>query len=205
MKAKEILTVILVVAIAGVAVLVLPGCNALANQDRAAAARLQAEAELARAEASRETAKAQAEADRVKAQAEAETQRQRALAEKTQAEADAYQKRLQADATAAAERSALRQSERDAAYERTLGLLPFVLLIAGVIAVGALAVVSLAGRPQRAQQVDPSVVFLLRQQDQRLAELERATYHAIAMTQRQQLTNSTMPVIIYEEKSHVQQ
>ena len=205
MKTRAILTGIVAAVILAAAVMTLPGCNTAADEQRAQAARLQTEAELARAEASRETAKAQAEADRVKAQAEAETQRQRALAEKTQAEADAYQKRLQADATAAAERSALRQSERDAAYERTLGLLPFVLLITGLVAIGGLAVVVLANRFTQRPPVDPGVVLLLHQQNQRLQELERATYHQIAMEQRRQLpASSHAPIIIYEEVRHAQ-
>jgi len=202
MRAKAILVVILAVAILAAAVLVLPGCGALVDEQRAQAARLQAEAELARAEAARERAAAEAEADRVKAQAEAEAQRQRAAAEKAQAEADAYQKRIQADTSAAAERSALRQSERDAAHERTLELLPFVLLIVGVVAIGGLAVVALAGRLQR-PQVDPGVVLLLQRQDRRLQELERAAYHQIAMEQRRLLGAGSGPIVVYDGEGRV--
>jgi len=191
---------ILAAAILAAAVLVLPGCNALVDEQQAQAARLQAEAELARAEAARERVAAEAEADRVKAQAEAEAQRQRAAAEKAQAEADAYQKRIQADTSAAAERSALRQAERDAAHERILELLPFTLLIVGVVALGGLAVVALAGKFRRQPQLDPGVILLLQRQDRRLQELERATWHTIAAEQRRQLGAGPGPVVVYDGK-----
>ena len=192
MKVKMILMVLLTAVILVAAVLVMSSCTTkpdpIVAQQNAAAARLQAEAELARAEASRENAKAEAEADRT-----------RAIAEKTQVEAEAYQKRMQADTSAAAERAALRQTERDAAYERTLGLLPFVLLIAGLVAIGGLAVVVLAGRLQRPQAVDPALMFLLQRQQGQLNALERAAYHQIATTQRQQLAAGVGPVIIYDQ------
>ena len=205
MKVKAILAVILATAI--LSAVALPGCNALVDEQRAQASRLQSEAELARAEAAKEQAKAEAEAsrlraeaDRVRAQAEAEAQRQQALAEKAQAEADAYQKRIQADASAAAERSALRQAERDAAHERILELLPFTLLIVGVVALGGLAVVALAGKFRRQPQLDPGVILLLQRQDRRLQEVERATWHAIAAEQRRQLGAGPGPVVVYDGK-----
>jgi len=203
MRGKTIFAVILAAAILGAAVLVLPGCNALVDEQQAQAARLQAEAELARAEAARERVAAEAEADRVKAQAEAEAQRQRAAAEKAQAEADAYQKRVQADTSAAAERSALRQLERDAAHERTLELLPFVLLIVGVVAVGALAVMALVGKLQRKPEPDPILTFLLQQQNRRLQELERVAYHQIAMEQRRLLGVGSGPIVVYDGEGRV--
>ena len=203
MRGKTIFAVILAAAILGAAVLVLPGCNALVDEQQAQAARLQAEAELARAEAARERVAAEAEADRVKAQAEAEAQRQRAAAEKAQAEADAYQKRVQADTSAAAERSALRQLERDAAHERTLELLPFVLLIVGVVAVGALAVMALVGKLQRKPEPDPILTFLLQQQNRRLQELERVAYHQIAMEQRRLLVAGAGPIVVYDGEGRV--
>ena len=184
---KAVLVLILVAVILGIGAVALIGCQSEVAEQNAMANRLDAEAGLKRAEA-----------DRVSALAEAETQRQRALAEKAQAEAEAYQRRAQADTSAAAERAAVRQVERDATYERTLGLLPFMLLIVGVIAIGALAVVALAGRLQRPVAVDPGLVFLLRQQDRRLAELERGIYHAISQSQRGQLSAGVGPVIIYE-------
>ena len=188
---KAVLVLILVAVILGIGAVVLIGCQSEVAEQNAMANRLDAEAGLKRAEA-----------DRVSALAEAETQRQRALAEKAQAEAEAYQRRAQADTSAAAERAAVRQVERDATYERTLGLLPFMLLIVGVIAIGALAVVALAGRLQRPVAVDPGLVFLLRQQDRRLLDLERATYHQIATEQRRQVAaGGGHQVIIYEADS----
>ena len=211
MKTKAILTGILVVVILAAALLVLPGCNKAAEEQKAQAARLQAEAELARAEASRESAKAEAEADRVRAVADAEAQRQRAIAEKAQAQAEAertsaaaYEQRLRAETSAAAEAAAVRQAERDASYERTLGLLPFVLLIVGVISVGALAVVALAGGLRRPVAIDPGVVFLLRRQQDQLDALERAAYHQIALEQRRQLAAGVgHQVIVYDGEGRV--
>jgi preprotein translocase subunit SecF len=208
MRVKAIFAVILAVAILAAAVLTLTGCNAAADEQRAQAARLQAEAELARAEAARERAAADAEAaleraqaDRARAVAEAEAQRQRAAAEKAQAEADAYQKRIQADTSAAAERTALRQSERDAAVTRWLTLLPVLALAFGLVAIGGLAVVVLANR--RGQAVDPDVVFLLQRQDRRLQELERATWHTVAAEQRRQLSAGSGPIIVYDGEGRV--
>lgn len=115
--------------------------------------------------------------------------RESAAAERLRAEAALERARAsaaRAEADAMAERASARQFERDASHERTLEILPFVLLIAGLVTIGALAVVALGGGVQR-RQVDPGVVFLLKQQDQRLQELERATWHAIATEQRRQL------------------
>jgi len=203
MKAKAIFAVILAAAILGAAALVLPGCNALANRDNVAANRLDAEAALERAQADRARAAAEAETAMARAVADAEAQRARAQAEKAQAEADAYQKRVQADTSAAAERSALRQLERDAAHERTLELLPFVLLIVGVVAVGALAVMALVGKLQRKPEPDPILTFLLQQQNRRLQELERAAYHQIAMEQRRLLGVGSGPIVVYDGEGRV--
>jgi len=186
---KVILTVLLVAAIAGLGIATLSSCNAEVNQDRAAAARLQAEADLARAEAAA-----------VRAQAEAEAQRERAEAERMRIEAEAYQRRQEAETSAAAERSAIRQAERSAAHERTLELLPFTLLVVGVVALGGLAVLALAGRLQRRTEIDPSLVFLLQQQNQRLLEIQRATWHVIAAEQRRQLVAHPGPIVIYDSK-----
>jgi hypothetical protein len=183
-----------------VVVLMLSSCSALADKDRATAARLEAEAELTRAEAARERAAAEAEAARVLAEAEADVERDRAEAKKLQVEAAAYERRSEAETSAVAERSAIRQAERDAAHERTLGLLPFVLLIAGVVVVGSLAVIAVAGGLRRRQEApDPVLTFLLQRQERRLAELERAAYHQIALEQRHQLGAGVGPIVIYDE------
>jgi flagellar biosynthesis GTPase FlhF len=205
MRAKAILTVLLTAVILAAVVLVLPGCNALANKDNAAAARLQAEAELARAEAARESAKAEAEADRIKAKAEAEAEKERAEADRLQTEAEAYQRRQEAAMSAEAQRSAIRQAERDASYERTLGLLPFVVLIIGLVIIGGLAVLALAGRLQRRSvAMDPGVVLLLQRQDRRLQELERAAWHVVAAEQRRQLTAGPGPIVVYRPEERDQ-
>jgi len=127
-----------------------------------------------------------------------------AAAERLRAEAELERARAsaaRAEVDAMAERASTRQFERDAAHERTLELLPFVLLIAGLVAIGGLAVVALANR--RGQAVDPGVVFLLQRQDRRLQELERATWHVIAAEQRRQLTAGVGPVIVYDGEGRV--
>jgi len=73
-------------------------------------------------------------------------------------------------------------------------------LIVGVVAIGALAVVMLAGSRQSRPQVDPSVAFLLQRQQQQLNALERATYHQIAMQQRQRLPAGTGHQVIVRDK-----
>lgn len=173
MRVKPILAAILVAAVLASAALALPGCNALVSRDNAAANRLEAEATLERAEANR-----------------------------LQTEAEAYQRRLNADIQAAAERSALRQAERGAAHERTLELLPFMLLIVGVVVIGGLAVAALAGGLQR-RQANPDVVLLLQRQDQRLAEIERAMWRGIAAEQRRQLSAGVGPVVVYNAEGRV--
>ena len=161
MKFKAILTVILSVAILAAAVLVLPGCSSLVDEQTAQAARLQAEAELERAKASA----ARAEVD------------------------------------AMAERSLIRQAERDAALQRSLTLLPFALLIVGLVALSGLAAAMLA---RRRPQIDPSVILLLQRQDRRLQELERSTWHAIAESQRGQLAaGAGHQVIVYDGEGRV--
>lgn len=116
-KMKKFLVVVALLAMAALAVVALPGCGALTDRERAAAARLEAEAGLARAEAQRE---------RVAAEAVAE--------------------KMRAEVAAAAERSAVRQVERDAALERALVLLPVLALTFGVVLAGVAAVVALTRR-----------------------------------------------------------
>jgi pyruvate/2-oxoglutarate dehydrogenase complex dihydrolipoamide acyltransferase (E2) component len=151
-----------------------------------------AEADRIQAEAQAETGRIQAQAEKAQAEADADATRQRAIAEKAQAEADAYQKRTQADAVAATERSAVRQTERDAAHERTLELLPFLVIIVGLVLAGIMATLALARHYQpsttpRIETVDPRLVVLLQDQQYRLQQLERATYHLIAAEQRRQI------------------
>jgi hypothetical protein len=119
-------------------------------------------------------------------------QRELARAERIQAEAQAYERERAADAAAYAERASVRQMERDAAHERTLEILPFVLAIGGgvvVICLGLFAWWDL--RSQRRALPAP-----LEQQPGAedwaklawaLEQRERALWHALAtMARRQQ-------------------
>lgn len=84
----------------------------------------------------------------------AAARRAAAEADQTRAAAEAYQQRQQADTAAAAERAAIRQAERDAAHERTLELLPYVITILGSLFLAALVAVlfwDLRSRPARPQ------------------------------------------------------
>jgi len=135
-------------------------CSALTDRESAAAVRLEAEAALERARAD-------------------------AAAERAQAEAD----KMRAETAAAAERSAVRRSEADAALTRWLVLLPVLALTFGVVLAGVVAVVALTRRGG-SMAMDPVVVTLLQVQERRLAELERGVWHSIAQGQRGRLTRS---------------
>jgi len=193
MKAKTISTITLAAVILGAGVVTLIGCNSQAAEQNAITSRLQAEAELKRAEA-----------DRARAAAEAAAEGARAEADRLQTEAEAYQRRTEATTLAEIERSAIRQAERNASHERIIETLPFLVLIIGVVAIGALAVVAVANRWQSAPARDPELTWLLQQNAERLAELERATYHQIAIQQRQQLSaGAGHQVIVYDSEGRV--
>ena len=192
MKTRAILTVILVAVILGAGTVALIGCQSKTAEQNAMANRLEAEAALKRAEA-----------DRSRAATEAAAERERAETDRLRAEAEAYQRRTEAATLAEVERSAIRQAERNASHERIIETLPFLALIIGVVAIGALAVIVMANRWQSAPARDPELTWLLRQQAERLAELERATYHQIAIQQRRQLSTSASPVTIYEANRRV--
>ena len=201
MKTKAISTVIVAAAFLGLGIVALIGCqsevaeqNAIANRQNATANRLDAEAALKRAEA-----------DRARAAAEAAAERERAETDRLQAEAEAYQRRTEAATSAEVERAAIRQAGRDASHERVIETLPFLVLIVGVVTIGALALIVVAGRQQRPIVArDPELARLLQQQAERLAEIERATYHQIALNQRQQLTAGVgYPVIVCDGEGGV--
>jgi len=178
MKAKAILTMILAAALLGAGMVALMSCNSQAAEQNAIANQLNAEAALKRAEG-----------DRARAVAEAAAERERAEADRLQAEAESYQRRTEAATLAEIERAAIRQAERNASHERIIETLPFLVLIVGVLIVGALAVVMLTGRQgQPVDDRDPEQTWLLQQrverQDRLLADLERNVYHAIATEQR---------------------
>lgn len=85
----------------------------------------------------------------------AAARRANAEAAAERAAAEAYQVRQQADTQAAAERSAIRQAEANAAHQRTIDLLPFVLAILGALVLAGLGL--LAWWDLRAQRAQPAV------------------------------------------------
>ena len=118
-------------------------------------------------------------------------QRELARAERVRAEAQAYERERAADAAAYAERAEIRQMERDAAHERTLGLLPFVLSIGGgmlVLCLGFLVWWDLRSQrlaqPASLERLPASREWadLARALEQR----ERALWHAMATLARRQ-------------------
>jgi len=119
-------------------------------------------------------------------------QRELAQAERIRAEAQAYERERAADAAAYADRAAVRQMERDAAHERTLEILPFVLAIGGgvvVLCLGLFAWWDLRSQrqavpaPPQQQAGGEEWAELARALEQR----ERALWHALAtMARRQQ-------------------
>lgn len=165
---KAILTLVLV----GL-VLALAGCDSLEAQ------RLRAQAELAHAQAAEERARGEAEAQRLRAQAEAAAERSRARAE------------------AEASLAATRQMERDAAHQRALETLPFVLAILGAGVVLALAVLALVRRPAP-PTADPRLLLELERLRLEAGMRERALWHALASVQRQTLPAGGRAVVVYE-------
>lgn len=118
-------------------------------------------------------------------------QREHARAERSLAEAQAYQQRVQADTVAAAERAAIRESERERGHQQAMEMLPYVLIIGGGLLVAGLVVlmmwdVRLHGRPGG---MDPAVMA---QQMEQLrlqhAATERAMYRLLIEMQRQKLS-----------------
>jgi len=130
-------------------------------------------------------------------------QRELAQAERLRAEAQAYERQRAADSAAASERASVRQMERDAAHERTLETLPFVLAIGGGVLIMLVVVVGgiLIWREQslRAAQPRPAPTSALATMQQPsldevlayLQQREAALWHALAvLARRQQGTES---------------
>jgi outer membrane murein-binding lipoprotein Lpp len=132
-------------------------------------------------------------------------QRERAQAERIRAEAEAYQVRLQADVDAAAERANVRQMERDAAHQRALETLPYLVAIGGGILVLVLAGLVFwdlrgSGPPGRraVATTDPALLLLLERQRLEQAQL----WHAIAWLDRRSLSAGEhgREVIVYTDR-----
>jgi len=112
-------------------------------------------------------------------------QRERARAETVRVEAVAYQMRAEADAKADAERAATRQMERDAAHQRALETLPYLMLICGGVGVGGLVVLAFWDLRRVA---DPRLLFYLDRLQLDQAERDRQLWRAIAALDRRALT-----------------
>ena len=136
-------------------------------------------------------------------------QRELARAERVRAEAQAYERERAADAAAYAGQANVRQMERDAAHERTLETLPFVLAIGGGTLLALIVVVGavLLWREQslRAAQPRPAPQTAMATKPQPatlddlwayLQQREAALWHALAVLARQQQAASaeTSPV-----------
>lgn len=78
-----------------------------------------------------------------------------------------------------------RELARNSSHERTLETLPFLVAVVGMVVV--LAAVALFGWMHYWGRRAPDLLALLHQQDRRLLDLERATYHQIALEQRRRL------------------
>ena len=168
MRSKVALTATLVAVMLALAVVNMSGCKTWGAEQDAGTARLQAEATLVRAEA-----------------------------DLLQVRSEAYQQQVQADVQAAAERANIRQMERDASHERTLELLPFTVLLVGLMGVVCLVVWVLATGWRRAT-LDAAMVLLFGRQEKRLQEVERALYHMIAVSQRRALRGEDEEIIVYK-------
>jgi hypothetical protein len=127
-------------------------------------------------------------------------QRELAQAERIQAEAQAYERERAADAAAYAERAAVRQMERDAAHERTLETLPFLLAIGGGVLIALAIIVGgiLIWREQSIRRAapphpEPQAALATVPQPATLDDLlaylqqrEAALWHALAILARKQ-------------------
>jgi len=128
-------------------------------------------------------------------------QRERARAESVRAEAAAYQQRVQADAQAAAERAATRQMERDAAHQRSLETLPYLMLICGGVGVGGLALAFLWDlRRTRPVAAEPGLLLYLERLQLDAAERDRQLWRAIAQLDRKAIGPGREEVTIYPER-----
>jgi hypothetical protein len=120
-------------------------------------------------------------------------QRERAEAQRISAEAQAYQQRLQADTAAAAERAALREAAREAGHQRTLELLPYLVIVVGALLLAGLGVM-IYWDPRSRIRPDASQETLLLHLERlqiRQAEQERVLWHAICEMQRRMIESES--------------
>ena len=130
-------------------------------------------------------------------------QRERARAERVRAEAIAYQQQVQADTQAAAERANVRQMERDAAHQRALETLPYVVLIGGGVGVALVLVLMFWDlRRARPAAADPGLLFYLERLHLDQAERDRQLWRAIAHLDRRALAgvDDRREVTVYPDR-----
>jgi regulator of protease activity HflC (stomatin/prohibitin superfamily) len=97
---------------------------------------------------------------------------------RAQGQADADRERARADAEAS--RASVRQMEKDAAHQRTVELLPFVVIIVGGLGVALVVFLvfwDLRSRPVATGGADPALLLYLRRQELDQAQQWRALAH----------------------------
>ena len=131
----------------------------------------------------------------------AAAQRANAEAALEMARGQAYAERTRADAAAQAERASTRQMERDAAHQRALEVLPYVLTVVGLLLVVGLAVWLLAFRVVASSQGETALLYHLERLQLAQAEERRQLWRAIAQVSRQSLADvdSGREVVVYRE------
>lgn len=175
MKYLAVMVAALAVVLLGA--MLLTGCE---SADNAAARRARAEQQAANAQRDAELARAEVE----RARGEADVERQRAVAE------------------AEASLAATRQMERDAAHQRVVEMLPYVLVIVGgllLAGLGGLMFWDLRRQP-RPVAADPGLLYLERLRLEDRAR-ERDLWRAIALLARRGVGagQEERVVIVYDE------
>lgn len=142
-------------------------------------------------------------------------QREQAKADRILAEAQAYEQRQQADMESAAERAAIREAGREASHQRTLEVLPFVLIIVGATLGMVFMGLLFWDMRVRAQATPMDMALQLQiqqlQQSKQMqqlqlqqSEMERSFWHLIAEKQRQGLRagNEGREVVVINPQPH---
>lgn len=128
----------------------------------------------------------------------AAAQRANAEAALEAAKGERYARQVQADAAAASERASTRQMERDAAHERALEMLPYVLIVSGMVLIGGVAAWILALRVtgQGSAESQALLAYIERLQLAQ-ADRDRELWRAIAEIERRALGPGDREVVVY--------
>ena len=129
-------------------------------------------------------------------------QRERARAETVRAEAAAYAARQEADSRAAAERAEIREAAANAAHQRRMDALPYVILIVGgVVGLVLLLLIFWDLRRARPASADPGLLVYLERLQLAQAERDRQLWQAIARLDRRALAGGDRrEVTIYPDR-----